>query len=251
MHNQVDNIYGVGGNNPPEDTPYEISLEAILTLYKQAEGWLDGDEVASEGQAEGVQKLMRMIQDAKKEAETRRIKEVAPLNDAKQIIQDLYNPLIQAKKGKCDLAIEMCRKALVPWLESLEKVRLAEAAKARKEAEEKAAAAQAELAASRESANLTARFDAEVAIDAAKKAEKAAKKLENSKVRVSGGTGRASGLTSHWSPELDDLKDAVQHYFNIRKPEFEALVLKLATEEVRHGKRSIPGFKVNETKAVT
>jgi hypothetical protein len=239
-----------GDNNPPEPTPFEKSQEAILDLYQQAEDWLDGDPISTQGEADSLQKLMRMIQNAQKAADKDRKKEAKPFDDGKSEIQKRYNPLIQKDKGKCDLAIGSCKKALLPWLVHLEKERQAEAEKARKEAEEQQRIAMEELRKAQETANLKAREEAEAKLADAKKADTAATKLETTRVKASGGFGRASSLRASYTPQLVDLKLAIGHYWKIDRVAFENLVNELAAKDVGTGSREIPGFNVKEEKSV-
>lgn len=58
----------IGGNNPPEPTPFELSKQAIEDLYEEARQWLDGDPVSTQAQADALNTLQARIKDAAKEA---------------------------------------------------------------------------------------------------------------------------------------------------------------------------------------
>ena len=238
----------IGDNNPPEPTPFEISQEEILDLYQQAEDYLDGDPIATQGQADDVQQLMRMIQKAQKDANASRKEEARPFDEGKAEVQAKYNPLVQPKKGKCDLAIDSCKKALTPWMVKLEEERLAAAEIARKEAEEIQRKADAAAKAARESEDLKLREAAYIAQKEAEKASKAAAKIENAKSGASGAVGRKTTLRSTFTPELEELKLAIGHYWKIDRAAFEELVNGLAVRDVRAGRRKIPGFNIKEEK---
>lgn len=45
-------------------SPFELSKETIEDLYSEAKNWLDGEPVATQEQADEIQKLLRMIQAA-------------------------------------------------------------------------------------------------------------------------------------------------------------------------------------------
>lgn len=236
----------IGDNNPPEPTPFELSRDEIDGLFMEATNWLDGEGVKSQADADAISRLLDMLRKAKSAADERRKIEAKPFDDGKAEVQARYNPLIQEKKGKADLAMDACKKALTPWLAKLEAEKRAVAEAARKEAEEKAAAAQAAIRAANV-IDLQARADAERLIEEAKKAEAAAKRAENDKAHAKGGT-RAIGLRSTYTPVLTDAREAARHYWIERRPEMEAFFLELATADVRAGKKMIPGFRIDENR---
>lgn len=234
----------IGGNNPPEPTPFEQSRDEIEGLFMEATNWLDGAGVQSQADADAISKLLDMLRKAKSAADDRRKAEAQPFDDGKAEVQARYNPLIQKDKGKADLAMDACKKALTPWLAKIETEKRAIAEAARKEAEEKAAAAQAGIRAANV-IDLQARADAERLIEEAKKAETVAKRAENDKAHAKGGT-RAIGLRSTYTPVLTDAREAARHYWIERRSEMEGFFLELARADVRAGKMTIPGFRVDE-----
>lgn len=234
----------IGHNNPPEATPFDLSKEEIENLFMEAKNWLDGEGVKSAEDADAVSKLLDMIRTAHKRADERRVEENKPFDDGKAAVQEKYAPLIadtKKQKGKTVLAMDACKAALAPWLKKLEAEKMAAAEAARKEAEEKAHAAQEALRASR--GDLEAREQAEALVQQAKAAEKVATKAENDKAHATGGS-RAVGLRTVYRPVMTDAREAAKHYWLTRREEVEAFFMSLAEKDVRAGTHIIPGFNV-------
>lgn len=240
----LDPRLSIGGNNPPEPTPFELSRDEIDGLFMEAKNWLDGEGIKSQADADAVSKLLDLLRKAKSVADERRKTEAKPFDDGKAEVQARYNPLIQDKKGKVDLAADACKKALTPWLQKIDDEKRAAAEALRKEAEAKAAAAQAAIRAANVT-DLSARADAEWMLDQAKIAEDVAKKAEADKAQAKGGS-RAIGLRTSYAPVLTDAREAARHYWVERRDEMEAFLLDLARRDVRAGKHTIPGFEIQE-----
>lgn len=240
-------IAGIGHNNPPEPTPFELSRDEFENLRIEAGNWLDGSVVSSEAEAEGVSKLLDMVRKAEKKADARRKEEAKPHDDAKAEIQARYNTLIgdtKAGKGIGPLISEACKRALTPWLQKLEDQKRAAAAEAQRIADEKAAAAR-EAMLTAQATDLKAREEAEAKLAEAQKAEAIAAKAAKQKAHASGGT-RAIGLRSTFRPVLTDAVAAARHYWQSDRAALEQFVQQLAERDVRAGKREIPGFEVIE-----
>lgn len=189
----------IGHNKPP----FELSKEAISDLYEEAKNWLDGEEIATQEQADEVQKLMRMIQAAEKEADARRKDEQEPFKTEIDAIQARYNELIgnnKSVKGLTVRAIEACKKALAPWLVKVEEDNRRKAEEARKEAEAKAEAARKAM---QERQSLEDAERAEALVREAKQAEADARKAANAKASAKG-EGRAVTLRDYYIPEITD-----------------------------------------------
>lgn len=232
----------IGHNNPP--TPFDLSKEEIEGLFMEAKNWLDGEGVQSEEDATAVSKLLELVRSAHKMADERRIEENKPFDDGKAAVQEKYAPLIadtKKQKGKTILAMDACKEALAPWLKRVEAEKMAAAEAARKEAEEKARAAQEALRSSR--GDLEAREQAEALLQEAKVAEKVATKAENDKAHAKGGA-RAVGLRTVYRPVMTDAREAAKHYWLTRREEVEAFFMSLAEKDVRAGTHAIPGFNV-------
>lgn len=237
----------MGHNEPP--APINETREAlrvhIMDLYQQAQDILDGEAIKTQGEADMVAKLKGMIAEAEKAADAARLAEVKPLNDAKEEIQAFYNELIADNKtvtGKTVLAMRACQKALTPWLKKLEEERLERERLAKIEADRLAQAAR-DAAAS--AVSLDEVEEAEAMFSEAKQVAKDAANIGSDRVRAGVGTGyKAAILRDNYVTTLIDGQAALRHFWSTRRSDLEAFALKLAQEEVRQGKRTIPGFDI-------
>ena len=229
----------LGHNNPPA-TSFDLSKDEIDNLYEEATNWLDGDPIESQDIADGVSDLMKMIRDAKKTADAARKLEAKPFDDGKAEVQARYTPIIK----KADTAVDVCKKALRPWLELVDQRQREEQAEARRIADEKIREAQ-EAARAVDANNLIDREKAEAKIKEAQKADKAATRAEKATAK-SGTLGRSVSLRSTWTPVLTDSKAAARHYWTTNQTDIEDTLVNLAENDVRRGKRTIPGFEVKE-----
>lgn len=236
-----------GHNNPPQ-TPYEQSKERVEELYAEAKGWLDGEPITSQAQADEIQKLMRLIQEAEKVAESHRKAEAQPFDDGKAEVQARYNPLIQKGTGKTALAVNACKSALAPWLKKLDDEQRAAAEKARQEAEEKRLAAM-EAMRQRDAANLADREAAEALVAEAKKAEAEAKKAENAKPQAKG-AGRAASLRTYYTANVTDYKAFARHLWTQHPETFEPFLDDIASKMASAGSRELPGVSIVEDRRV-
>jgi hypothetical protein len=234
-----------GHNNPP--TPYEEIKTTIEDLYLEATNFVDGDPIANEGQAKAVSDLIDKLRKAKTEADKRRVTEKTPFDDKAKEVQARYNLLIgttkSTGKGKAILALEACAAALKPWLDAKEAERL-EAVRIAREAEEKAEREKQEALAKRRD-SLEKAEEAERAILHAAAAAATAKSVEKKRTNISGG-GRAVGIQKTYTPVMVDGVAAARHYWETDRETVEAFFLSLAEKDVRAGKRSIPGFEIEE-----
>jgi hypothetical protein len=223
-------------------TPFdEISLD-IDDLYSEAANWADGSPIESQEQCDALDVLDKALLDAGKRLDALRVEEKRPLDEQVQAIQDRYNPYIQPKKGRVDLARSCLNPLRAAWKTAEAAKKEEAAAKARAEAEALRQKAEAVIRAS--AGNLVAREAAEEQLSTAKEAEKFAKRQE---ARATTGLG----LRTTYHARLTDGGKAAQHYWNTRRAEFQTFLSGLAAEDVRRGIRSIPGFDViEETKAV-
>jgi hypothetical protein len=241
----TDTAPALGHNNPPEPTPFELYTNALDDLMTEARAWMDGEPIDSQAKADSVGILMDTLRLTKKNADEARAAEKKPFDDGAKAVQARWRPLID----RADLAAETCKKALRPWLEAVEERQREEAEAARQEAESKAREAAEAARAAAEANDLTALEAAREKVDEAKRADAVANKAEKARPQAMGGA-RATALRTTYRPELTDLSAAVKHFWAQNRPAFEELVCKLAVDEVRAGKRSIPGFTVHEERAV-
>lgn len=240
-----------GHNNPPEPTPFDLSKQEIDDLYAEAKNWLDGEPITTPAQAEAIDKLRNMLREAMKTADKRRVEENKPFDDGKAEVQARYAPLIadtKTTRGKAVTAIELCGKALLPYLKKVEQENAAKAEAARKEAEEKAAAAQAALRASN-AADLEAREKAEALVAEAARAEKAATKAENTKAHVHGGS-RATGLRTKTVVTVTDETAFAKHVWTNHREEMSEFLHGLATRLVNAKFSGLPGIKVDMERVI-
>jgi hypothetical protein len=239
----------IGGNNPPEPTPFDLSRDEIEGLFEEAKNWLDGEGVQTQADADGVGQLLDAIRKAAKAADDRRKDENKLFDEGKAAVQAKYAPLIadtKSERGKAVLAAEACKKALAPFLEKVEAEKRRIAEEARRKADEERAAAEAAIRAARAS-DLEAQEAAERQLREAQAAEAAAKRAENDRAQAKGGA-RAVSLRSTWTVEMADIRDAAAHYWRIRPDEFRAFLIGVARQDVAAGKREIPGFTITEQK---
>lgn len=234
----------IGDNNPPEPTPFDLAQQAVEDVYDEAKNWLDGAKVETQADADSIGKLIDLSRAVYKQADDARAAEKKPFDDAGKEVQARYKPLLE----KATLAQDTCKKALQPFLEKQDAERRAaeealrqEAIRKQREAEEKIR--QANLT------DLAAREEAEKAIKEAQAAEREAKRAGNTKTQARGGA-RAISMRTSYEPELVDMTQAARYYWEANKQVFVEFLTGLARKDIAHGKRSIPGFKVNEVKKV-
>jgi hypothetical protein len=232
----------IGANNPPD------SFEAIRIhcegLYMEAKHWLDGAAISNDAEAEAVTKLLEDARKAFDAADAQRVVENEPFDKGKAAVQEKYAPLIGKTKAITGTMVRMqeaCKAALAPWRQKKADEAAAAAAAARKEAEAKAAAAAEAARASQ--GNLEQQEAAEELIRAADQAQRDA-----SRATKAATTG--TGLSTYYEAVLTNQREAMLHYMKDRPGEFIGLCQRLAEIDVRAGKRTIPGFAVEERKRV-
>jgi NADH dehydrogenase/NADH:ubiquinone oxidoreductase subunit G len=249
MNASVPQPAGIGHNSPPEPTPFERVRDRISNLYAEAAMWLDGEPIATQGQADDLSNLLNMIRDAKQEAEEARKAEAKPFDDGKAEVQARYAPLIadtKSVKGMTTLAVEACKKALAPWLEKLADEKEAIARKAREEADAQRQAAKEAVRAAQAATDLAAREAAEQRLQEAKKAEALAKKAESDTAKSGGGVGRRVSLHTYYIAEIHDLKEFAGHVWTNYRDDIRTYLAQRAQWLVDQGKRDIPGVTVRE-----
>lgn len=228
-------IAGAGHNQPP----HLVIFQQIDDLYEEAKNFADGEAIDSEQLAAAITKIHDKLHALGKQADELRVEEKKPLDDQVKAIQDRYNPYVQAKKGKVDLAKAALGALLAPWRK---KVADEKAAIAAQQAAEAVAAKEAAEAAIRSSSgNLGAREYAEELLADAKKLERGAKRADKAAT-----TGL--GLRSVRIVKIADEEKALDWAFGHAPGEFMAMALSLAEEQVRGGVRSIEGFSIVEDK---
>ncbi len=230
--------HAIGGNNPPA---HEVIKAAIDDLEAEARNWLDGAPIATDGQSQSVATLIGMARDLGKAAEEKRKAEAKPFDDGKAQVQATWKPLID----RVERIAKVAKAAQTAWLIEQEKRQRAEAARLAAEAEAAREAARIAYAEANP-ASLTEREEAEAALEAAAKAEAVAARADRQTATAKGEEGRAIGLRTYRTPEIESLWDAAAHYFRERPDDFGKWVLEQAAKDIRAGVVSIPGIKIIE-----
>lgn len=220
-------------------SPFDEVTYLIDELYDEAKNWADGDAIVSAEQHDKVTELRKAIHDAGAKAETMRVDEKKPFDEAVKVIQDKYNPYIQGKKGKVDVAKDALGKILEAW--RVKELRAKEEKASAEKAEADRLKAEAEEAIRASAGNIEERENAEKLLEQAKKQEKTA--LNTQKTVASG-----NGLRKVYIANLVNLNDAIKHYWASDRDEFIKLVETLAKRDVLSGQRSIAGFEIVEEK---
>jgi len=218
-------------------TPFDEIVLEIEGLYDEAKNWADGTPIENQAQCDALDVLDKKLLDASKRLDALRVEEKCPLDEQVQAIQDRYNPLIQPRRGKVDMARSALNPVRAAWKDAERKRKEAIALKALLDAEEERRKADEAIRAS--AGNLEARERAEEQLESAKYAEGVAARQER---RATTGLG----MRTTYRPEITDLNAAIKHYWATRRDDFAALVLSLAESDVRAGERTIPGFTIHE-----
>ncbi|ABF71339.1 p091 [Rhizobium phage 16-3] len=233
------NPLAVKGHNQPPPSPFDLIRQEIEDLYDEAKNWADGEAITSQEMHDAIERLRESLHDAGKRADALRVEEKRPLDEQIKAIQDAYNPLIQPKRGKVDLAKSTLDALLTPWRTRIAQEKAAEAARVAAAAEAARVAATEAIRAS--SGNLAEREAAEELLADAKRLEKTAKRADKAAT-----TG--TGLRTVWKAELVDEAAALDWFYGERPDAFRELIQSLADESVRRGVRKVPGFVVSYEK---
>jgi len=211
-------------------------LDAIQDLYDEAMNWLDGEPLTTKKQHDTLIELIRALRSARTAADEARKEEAKPFDEGKRAVQDKYNPFIQPKKGMVDRAIATAKQVLEPYL--LEQARIKRENDERLMADAHQSMKEAIDAMQASSGNLEEREEAERRLADAEEQEKVAKRTAKKNI--------AKGATSRWDVELHYPVDAVRHYWIYQPDAIYDVLIKLARDDVRRGKREIPGFEIKE-----
>lgn len=237
-------VAAIGHNNPPEPTAFDAFTIHIGDLFEEAKNHLDGAGINTEAEAEAVSKLLDLIRTAAKDADKARVEAKKPHDDAAKAVQALWKPLLE----RADLAVDTCKKVLAPWLERKEAAARAAAEAARREADERAQAAQ-EAMRQADISDLASRERAEALVKDADRAATAANRAEKTRAQATGGA-RATTLRTSYRPELTDASAALRHYVATNPDAIKVCLQQLAEADVRRAIRTIPGFTVHEERTV-
>jgi hypothetical protein len=234
----------IGHNNPPEPTPLEQARETISLLDVEASAWFDGEPIQNERQAEDVARLLDAARKAEKQFDAHRKAEKQPHDDAAKAVDAAWKPVITDAKR----IVEIAKAAQTTWLIKLDDEKRAREAAARKEAEEKTAAA---LKLAQEAdGSLAAAKARDAAIEEAKKAEAAAARAAHDKANAKGaGMARAVSLRTTWRAEVQDRRALLNHIAKNAPDDLTEFVEEWAARAVRGGARELPGVRVYEERA--
>lgn len=233
-------------------TPFDLIAETADDLLTEAHAWAGGSAVETQAQADDVSRLIEDLRQIAKAADDERKVENKPHDDAKAAVQAKYAPLFADPKvkapGKVFKAIDALKATLQPYLARLDAEKR-EAERVAREAADKAARDAAEAMRAAAANDLAAREEAEALIADAEAAQKVVKAASADKAHALGGT-RAMGLRSVWRATLTDQHAAAAHYWRTNPDAFTALLQKLADDDVRCGKRAVPGFDITEERVL-
>jgi hypothetical protein len=153
----------IGHNMPPD--PIDDALAPFGDYITEAEGWLDGSPVETEGQMKAVDALLAQIKAAHKAVDTAKEAEAKPLHDAWKASLARYKPTLDD--------LDRIKKGLVATVDAFKRRLAAEKAEAERKAREEAEAAAEALRKARAEAN-AADLEAQRAIaEAEREAEQA------------------------------------------------------------------------------
>lgn len=222
--------------NAPVD-PATLFGEEVDDLMLEAKNWLDGEPIATEAQATAVSSLLSRLRRVSKDADLARAAEKKPHDDAGKAVQSKWRPITD----KANLAADVAKEALAPWLVKLDDEQRAIAEAARIEAERLTQiAAEARHSAS---GDLTATQDAERLTKAAVAAGKDAARADKAEAHATGGE-RAVTLVDKFTPVLTDSCAALRHYRETQPELLKDWLTGQARKDVHGGARSIPGFEI-------
>lgn len=163
-------------NRPPD--PIDEATAPFADVIAEAENWLDGEPVSTEGQMKDVDRLTKDIKAALKAVKEGEKSEAAPLYDAWKAEKARWKPTIddldRMVKGLVALVGPFKAKIAAEKAEA-ERLARVEAEKKRREAEEAARKADA--------ADIEAQREAAQAMEQAKEAQKAASKASKETVK--------------------------------------------------------------------
>ena len=163
-------------NGPPN--PIDEALAPFGDTITEAEGWLDGTAVETEGQMKAVDALIKDMKAAKKAVEAAEESEAKPIYDAWKAAKERYKPTLTD--------LDRIVKGLVATVDTFKRKLAAEKEAKRKEADRLAweETRKAQEAARQAAANdIEAQRQASAAMEAAEAAQRAAKAAANDGVK--------------------------------------------------------------------
>jgi hypothetical protein len=232
-------------DNAPD--PFDALTLHADSLYEEVGHWADGAEIENDKQAEAVDRLLIDVKDLITACEEARDAEIKPLTAQVTTIRERYYPLVGETKAITGKAIRAKKVLLDVKTAWGRKVALRQAAEAQRLREAATKAAQEAAQAARDaSGDLAATESAEALLTGAQIALRQAKGAESATV---------AGMRANWialapaTPEAETV--LLRHYWQTNRPAIVAAALELARQDVRAGKRQIPGVVIeNQPRAV-
>lgn len=220
----------LGHNNPPD--PIDEIIAEYADAISEAENWLDGETVTTEAQMKAVDAILKDIRAANTAAAKAEKSETAPLYDAYKAEKSRWKPTLDdLKRLKDGLAalVNGFKQKLAQEKEEARRKAYEEARRLEREAEEKAALANA--------ADINAQRDADAAREAAMEAKKAASEANKDQVK---------GLRTVWKYEITSMQALVNWIAKNDKP----ALAEFATEYARrhHKDTEMSGVKAWQEK---
>lgn len=233
----MDNRHAIGGNNPPEPTPYEAARAKVAEARDEAAMWLDGAAVTSQEQADGLAQLLDMARKAGKQADDARKIEAAPFDAGKDEVQARYKPVITEAERVADTL----KTALGRWLAKVDADQRAAAAAKQAEAQRLADEARAKHAAANP-VNLAEREAADAAIERAERAQRIADAAQKATATAKSVTGaKAVGLRTYYRADVTDPAEFARYLWRNHNAEYLLWLATVAGRMVAESKSNMPG----------
>lgn len=226
----------IGHNNPPD--PIDEALAPFGDLITEAEGWLDGQEVTTEGQMKAVDALIKGMKAARKAVDDARDVSTKPLHEAWKTEVARWKPtqddLDLQVKGLVAL-VDGFKRKLAAEKEAARQAAWADAEAKRKEAEAKIAQASA--------SDIDAQRDARAAMEAADLARAQASVAQKDTVK-------GMRTVTRWAFDGDDEGAAISRAHRDIAMNDRAAIVAFVTEYItkHHKARPIDGVKVWQDK---
>lgn len=215
----------IGHNNPPPAEMHSLKADEMLTLVSDTTA---GAEVTNDQQEAALDELLKEARAAKKAADTDRVAEKKPHDEAGKAVQEKYKPIL----GKFDAVMGEITAKLTPYRTAKQAAKEEAARKAREEAEAKERAAQEAL---KQSDDLEARFEAETQLEQAKKLTAAANKIDRSR----------TGLRSRQVAVVTDHRSLLLYIANNDKAALDAFLDEYARKALPS---KLPGVQIEVEK---
>lgn len=208
---------------------------AIDDLFEESKLWLTGEPLKTEGEVEGVEKLLKLAREAKDAADADRDKEKRPHDLASKAVQARYRPILD----RADSIITAAKGALTVWRDAVTAKQVLEAQLQREVAER--ARAEAERVADVAKGSIEAEAVAKGAAEIAERFEKQATKLEKN-------AGRGLRMRTVRSGEIVDLKEVIAHFYRAERKWMQQTMQTRVDAELKRSSTPIPGVTISTSR---